>query len=192
MLTLSIIEVDAHTAHHLYYECLKGDLMRGRTVILVSHHIQLCAPGANYIVAMDNGRVRFQGDMDAFQTSGVMDGLIQSGHADDRDAEEEAIFVSAEDMTERTQTPITSDGDTEPNSETSSTAITRTSSENKVEQKKAPRKLVEEEKRAVGRISKEVWLTYIWACGGVWYWSAFLVIFILAAMSPVAENGWLK
>ena len=48
--------VDAHTAHHLYFECLKGDLMRGRTVILVSHHVQLCAPGASYIVALDNGR----------------------------------------------------------------------------------------------------------------------------------------
>ena len=43
--------VDAHTAHHLFEKCIKGDLMRGRTVVLVSHHVQLCAPDAKYIVS---------------------------------------------------------------------------------------------------------------------------------------------
>lgn len=52
--------------------------MRGRTVILVSHHVQLCAPGASYIVALDNGRVQFSGDRDAFKSSGVMAKLVQS------------------------------------------------------------------------------------------------------------------
>lgn len=47
--------VDAHTAHHLFEKCIKGELMRGRTVILVSHHVQLCAPDAKYIV----GRIAF-------------------------------------------------------------------------------------------------------------------------------------
>ena len=47
--------VDAHTAHHLFERCIKGDLMRGRTVVLVSHHVQLCAPDAKYIV----GQIKF-------------------------------------------------------------------------------------------------------------------------------------
>lgn len=42
--------VDAHTAHHLFEKCIKGNLMQGRTVVLVSHHVQLCAPDAKYIV----------------------------------------------------------------------------------------------------------------------------------------------
>ena len=41
--------VDAHTAHHLYHSCLKGPLMKDRTVVLVSHHVALTAPGAAYI-----------------------------------------------------------------------------------------------------------------------------------------------
>ena len=77
--------VDAHTAHHLYTECLKGDLMHNRTVILVSHHVQLCAPGARYIVVLDNGRIQFQGDKDKFNASGVIRSLIQSGVADVED-----------------------------------------------------------------------------------------------------------
>lgn len=51
--------VDAHTAPLLPpppNECPKGELMKGRTTVLVSHHVQLCAPGAKYIVALENGR----------------------------------------------------------------------------------------------------------------------------------------
>ncbi|KAE9409119.1 P-loop containing nucleoside triphosphate hydrolase protein [Gymnopus androsaceus JB14] len=36
--------VDMHTAQHLVNNCLAGDLVRGRTVILVTHHIALCLP----------------------------------------------------------------------------------------------------------------------------------------------------
>jgi hypothetical protein len=193
-ISLSIHEVDAHTAHHLYHECLTGDLMRGRSVILVSHHVQLCAPGASYIVALDNGRVQFQGDSDTFQTSGVMDGLVQSGRADDKDDKDETPAVVVENVipdTLRPDSASNSDGGT-PNSETSSTAVTTVASENTLDPKKAPRKLVEEETRAVGRISREIWKTYILACGAHWYWNMFLVILILAAISPVAENWWLK
>ena len=43
--------VDAHTAHHLYQNALRGPLVKGRTVILVSHHVQLVTPGAGYIVS---------------------------------------------------------------------------------------------------------------------------------------------
>ena len=61
-LNLILLAVDAHTAHHLYYECLKGDLMRGRTVILVSHHVQLTAPGAAYVVSLENGLLQYAGE----------------------------------------------------------------------------------------------------------------------------------
>jgi ABC-type multidrug transport system ATPase subunit len=168
--------------------------MRGRTVILVSHHVQLCAPGASYIVALDNGRVQYQGDSDTFQTSGVMDGLVQSGRADDKDNNEEPTVVTVENMISETLRPRSasnSDGDT-PNSETSSTAVTTVASESKPDSKKPPRKLVEEETRAVGRISQNIWKTYILACGAQGYWITFLVILALAAISPVAENWWLK
>lgn len=37
--------VDAHTAHHIYTNCLLGPLLKGRTVLLVSHHAQLVLPG---------------------------------------------------------------------------------------------------------------------------------------------------
>ena len=172
--------------------------MRGRTIILVSHHVQLCAPGASYIVALDNGRVQFQGSRDAFQTSDVLSALSQSNATDPADIKDEAgpakvDVPSVEEAAEGKHLglePTT----VEPSSETSSTvAPTTTSSPNDTKtEKKAPRRLVEEEKRAVGRISKDIWMTYINACGGWLYWITFALSLGLAAASPVLENGWLK
>jgi hypothetical protein len=64
--------------------------------------------------------------------------------------------------------------------------------ETPVEKKKGPRKLVEEETRAVGRVGRPVWETYFKACGGASYWIVFAISFLLAAVSPIAENGWLR
>ncbi|KAK7463002.1 hypothetical protein VKT23_007584 [Stygiomarasmius scandens] len=172
--------VDAHTAHHLYHECLKGELMKDRTIILVSHHVQLCAPGASYIVALDNGRVTFEGGRDAFQSSGVMRSLVQSTVADAGDEKEEAAIED--------QAPSESkhSDSSDPSSET--TTITPVP----VKEKKPARKLIEEEARAIGRVSGDVWTTYIKACGAYGYWLIFAFTFTIAAVTPVAENGWLK
>ncbi|KAJ7785356.1 multidrug resistance-associated ABC transporter [Mycena maculata] len=169
--------VDAHTAHHLYHSCLRGELMTGRTVILVSHHVQLCAPGAAYIVALDNGRVQFEGNRDDFQSSGVMTGLVQSTTANEEEQTEVAI-----EGTDKLQAEGSDDAQ--------STAVSSPVA-SKVE-KNAPRKLIEEEKRAVGRVAKDVWATYIKACGGAGYWSLFILVFVVAALGPVLENGWVS
>ncbi|KZP24950.1 multidrug resistance-associated ABC transporter [Athelia psychrophila] len=180
--------VDAHTASHLYTACLKGELMRGRTIVLVSHHVQLCAPGASYVVALDNGRVQFAGTGAEFRASGVMDGLVQSGRADG-DAEGDGDD-DVEDAAEKELgggSGSKSVGESE-----ASDAVDAKAEQQAQKPKKAPRKLVEEEARAVGHISRDIWRTYILACGGTWFWAMFAVILVVAAMSPVAENWWLK
>jgi len=151
--------------------------MKGRTVILVSHHVQLCAPGADFIVALDNGRVIFQGDRETFQSSDVINGLVQSsGDADpvDKEETEQSVLESVFEKTARSMS-------------SSQTLVP----ESKREQK-APRKLVEEEKRAVGRISRDVWETYFKACGNIWYWAVFGALLFIGAFSPVFEYGWLR
>lgn len=69
----------------------------------------------------------------------------------------------------------------------SSTAIISVTS-SITQAKKTPRKVVEDEKRAVGRIKKDVWEAYITAFGKPPFWLGFVVVLILAAISPVAEN----
>lgn len=49
--------VDAHTAQYIVDECFRGELVRGRTVILVSHHVDLCLPAVDFVLALDNGQI---------------------------------------------------------------------------------------------------------------------------------------
>jgi ABC-type multidrug transport system fused ATPase/permease subunit len=49
--------VDAHTAQFIVEECLTGSILRGRTVVLVTHHVGLCLPGADYLVLLKAGVV---------------------------------------------------------------------------------------------------------------------------------------
>ncbi|KDE04353.1 hypothetical protein MVLG_05232 [Microbotryum lychnidis-dioicae p1A1 Lamole] len=49
--------VDSHTAQHLVNKCFKGPLMRHRTIVLVTHAVDLCLPVASYVVSMDAGSV---------------------------------------------------------------------------------------------------------------------------------------
>ena len=174
--------MDAHTALHLYNECLKGELMRGRTVILVSHHVALCAPSADYVVALDNGRVQFQGTRDAFLQSPVMSGLVQSSSADPKDDEPDIEALAVAD-----------DGKERPDSSLhTSTQYASQLSEMPPMKKHPARVLVEDEKRAVGPIQRAVWETYVRACGDLRYWVVFGAVFLIATLVPVAENKWLE
>lgn len=185
--------------------------MQGRTVILVSHHVQLCMSGATYVVALDNGRVVFQGDSETFQASDVIDTLVHSredGEDKDRepkkarratiDASTSAVPILATEEPEHSNsgeaTGATTPTETDPNSEVSSTAFTSedTAKADKLQERKSPRKLVEEEKRAVGHIRREIWETYIKALGGWKFWTVFAFALILGALSPVLESWWLK
>jgi ABC-type multidrug transport system ATPase subunit len=156
--------------------------MQGRTVILVSHHVQLCAPGASYIAALDNGRVLFEGSKEEFYGSGTIKTFVQStdssGEMDDKQ-ENVALEKKGTALAEEAV----------PQSETSSTLAPSLAS---VKEDKPPRKLVEEEKREVGRIGRAVWETYIRACGNVWYWLPFLFVTIITSASPVIENAWVR
>lgn len=195
--------VDAHTADHLYQHCLKGELMQGRTVILVSHHVQLCAPGASYIVALDNGRVSFAGDAEGFKASGVQATLVQSEHTDDntvQDSKEEKAIeeeqLSKPASVTSSAAAVAEEVEAEADSlvsETSSTiAVSSAAASTLGADKKKPRKLIEEEKRAVGRIGRDIWEWYFAAVGGWAYWVPFVLSVTLGALCPVAENGWLR
>lgn len=49
--------VDAHTAQFIVQECFQGDLVKGRTVVLVSHHVAICLPAADFVISLKEGRV---------------------------------------------------------------------------------------------------------------------------------------
>ncbi|TFK92734.1 P-loop containing nucleoside triphosphate hydrolase protein [Polyporus arcularius HHB13444] len=57
--------LDVHTGRWIVDRCFKGDLIHGRTVILVSHNVALTRPVAEFVVALGtDGRIVSQGSFD--------------------------------------------------------------------------------------------------------------------------------
>ena len=160
--------------------------MQGRTVILVSHHVQLCAPGASYITALDNGRVLFEGSKEDFYSSGIIKTLVQSTDSSGENAHEEEKAAMEKDEEE---TILAEEREVVTHSETSSTLAP--SPPVRIKTNKPPRKLVEDEKREVGHIGRAVWETYIQACGNEWYWLFFISVFVTASTSSILANSWI-
>ncbi|KIY48115.1 hypothetical protein FISHEDRAFT_73936 [Fistulina hepatica ATCC 64428] len=118
--------------------------MKGCTVLLVSHHVQLCTLGATYIVALDNGCLLYSGAYDGFQSLGAMGGLVQSIETAREDEKKEKVIKEADIPLKMDSVSSSSD---------SSATVAATSA--KV--RKPPHKLVEDEKHAVGHIGHDIW-----------------------------------
>lgn len=64
--------LDAHTGRHVYEHGLAGDLARGRTRVLATHHVGLCLPRSDYCVLLDGGCVRWAGVVDEVARADVL------------------------------------------------------------------------------------------------------------------------
>src|SRR5436305_6687333 len=53
--------VDSGTAQWIYQYGIAGELMNGRTRILVTHNISLTLPSAKLVVVLDDGKIKSQG-----------------------------------------------------------------------------------------------------------------------------------
>lgn len=53
--------LDAHVANQIF-GALTGELCKGRTRILVTHHVSLCLPAARYLVTLEHGTVSYAGE----------------------------------------------------------------------------------------------------------------------------------
>lgn len=115
----------AHTAKHLYEKCITGPLMRGRTRILVTHHVKLCLPGAAYLVHIAGGRANHVGSPAELRSRGVLADIL-SERKEAEEALQDEVEENAADGPETTTT-LTAD--------------------NNIQVRKAPKVLVEEESK---------------------------------------------
>lgn len=157
--------VDAHTAKHLYEHCLTGELMRDRTVILVTHHVGLCIKGSSYVVALKDGEVAAAGDPISVLKSGVLGEEL--ARASEETANEEEMAA--------TEGPIP--------------VVPKTV---KAPKQSGAGKLTEEESRAEGSVTWSVYDTYIRSSGGYLYWVLILLIFCAAQGTVIGQDYWIK
>ena len=145
-----------HTALHIVKNCLSGELAQDRTIILVTHHIGVCLPITACLVELSRGQVLHHGTVDELRQRGILDEVIEM---------EEEAFV--EEVVK--QKPDINEADDVANG----TVVIPE------EPSKTSGKLVEEERRAEGRVTLKTYLTYVKAAGyGAWFAVIFLMLFI--------------
>ncbi|KAJ7460660.1 hypothetical protein FB451DRAFT_1353280 [Mycena latifolia] len=70
--------LDVHTSQWIVEKCFGGDLVAGRTVILVTHNVALARPIASFVVSIgSDGRVQSQGSISELATHGPLAAQIQ-------------------------------------------------------------------------------------------------------------------
>ncbi|KAJ2443220.1 hypothetical protein GGI03_008053, partial [Coemansia sp. RSA 2337] len=170
--------VDAHTAKHILMECLlsKTPLMLGRTRVLVTHHVSMCLPFAQYIVMLREGRVSLKGNPAELQDQGMFTNVLAELESSDdkeydvdakgkgKDAEQTKL--SADILDE--EDPSKSVNDRTPEDEYNLRRLKNIAEQRGLDSNgdlsALQGTLVEDEERESGYVKSEVWLTYLNAC----------------------------
>ncbi|OZJ06966.1 hypothetical protein BZG36_00075 [Bifiguratus adelaidae] len=157
--------VDAHTAKHLFEECLMGDLMINRTRILVTHHVGLCLKKASHIVVMKDGDVVGNGvPLDVLKT-GVLGDELRGKEEEIADANEESAVEG--------NIPV----------------VPKLVGKKSVE---GEGKLVQDEVRQEGGVSWDVYKTYFNASGGFLVWMGIFILFSATEVLVIGQDWWIK
>ncbi|OBR08341.1 ATP-dependent bile acid permease [Colletotrichum higginsianum IMI 349063] len=159
--------VDSHVGAWIFEKCLTGDLCRGRTRVLVTHHLGLVLPEAEFLVELGDGGVVYSGSAGTRAPSGSRDqgpsDVVIAGSVDsDPGAKSTADVVNPE----RSQLPepLTS----------------------------PPRKFMQEESRQKGTVKASVYLTYVRCSGGLYLWAACLGVYLTYQVGIIGRAWWLR
>ncbi|KAI0752843.1 multidrug resistance-associated ABC transporter [Daedaleopsis nitida] len=165
--------VDSHTARFLFEKLFCGPLLAHRTVVLVTHHVELVLPGAHYFVRLLDGRVDRDGEIATLRSRGEFNDILRF---EEVEVHKEEQAVEAEKKEENPNTEIDVEaGDDKP----------------AVKEKKKPRKLVEQEHRETGSVKWNIYNTYLKA-SSYWTWGIIFSLIILTQILGVGEKIWIK
>ena len=154
-----------HTAQHLVHKCLTGDLARGRTIILVTHHVSTCLPAASYLVEISEGTILHEGTIPDLEERGLLVKVLEA---------EEEPFYDPQPVDQKTfnEADILPDGT------------------GQLQKQFGNGKLIEVEARAEGRVSVRSYVTYIRAAGlSAWFFTIVLLLVIQAITIGTQVSG---
>ncbi|CCK70379.1 bile acid-transporting ATPase YBT1 KNAG_0E01120 [Huiozyma naganishii CBS 8797] len=171
--------VDSHTASWIYDNCITGPLMVGRTCILVSHNIALTLRNAELVVILEDGRVKDQGDPLNLFDKGLLgeDELVKS-----------SILSRNASMATIGNAKNATNGKSASNGPNKKTEREERSDADRTEEGK----LIDEEKKAGGVVSPEVYKWYIRIFGGLKVITFMASLFVLAQIADIAQSYWVR
>ncbi|KAH7929355.1 P-loop containing nucleoside triphosphate hydrolase protein [Leucogyrophana mollusca] len=161
--------LDVHTSKWIVDKCLAGDLVKGRTVILVTHNVAMTSVIAHFVVSLgSNGRIVSQGSIsDAI----AKDGKLAAEMAKEQEAIEEAIEETID------QEPDTIDAEQEVEAETA-----------------VDGKLVVAEEILEGHISWPAFKLYLASLGGQYpllFWVVFVGLMVITDLVDSVQTWFL-
>ncbi|KAL7413558.1 P-loop containing nucleoside triphosphate hydrolase protein [Mrakia frigida] len=153
--------LDVQTSRFIIDNCLQGDILKGRTVILITHHIAMAGPAADFLVTLQDGRVKAQGSVnEVLKTDPALfvEEKVDEGKAEIA-AEIDALEGPVDAVVEK---PVAKDG-----------------------------KLVLAEEKAEGRVSRQAINLLISSLGGWIFWLVVLTSIVLDQFLVLAQTWWL-
>ncbi|KZW03562.1 hypothetical protein EXIGLDRAFT_721773 [Exidia glandulosa HHB12029] len=155
--------VDTHTASVLIKRCFLGPLMKGRTLILITHHVDSVIQHCSYVARMNNGIIEAQGTPQELLAQGELtpEQVGQGSGVKDEDFEPEAEEAESAEGAGKT------------------------------DEDKAAKKLVDKETKASGAVKRKIYLTYLKAAG-YWIVAVLFLTILLQRGSDLAQKLWVK
>ncbi|KAH8129144.1 hypothetical protein FP744_10005119 [Trichoderma asperellum] len=164
--------LDAHVGKDVFANALLGDLAKGRTRILVTHHTSLCLPRADYAVHLSaTGIVEHAGSVEELRRTKVLNQIIEADDAAEPEEGQGDIDSAI----------VKTNGQAANPSETPAPKA-----------KKAPKKLVEDEKRETGRVKTAVYVGYLKSFSGYTLGAFLVLLYALAQGFTLGRTYWIK
>ncbi|KAF9025817.1 multidrug resistance-associated ABC transporter [Hymenopellis radicata] len=159
--------VDSHTSRFLFERLLMGPLLKDRTVVLVTHHVELVLPGAQYLVRMLDGRIDTQGYVKDLKVQGTLDEI----------ARDESTEAHAEGTMNAPEEVVADEVDSEDRASDGT--------------ERKPRKLVKDEHREKGSVKWNIYRKYLQA-SSYFIWSILLILVFFNQGLSIVEKLWIK
>ncbi|KAL2830906.1 hypothetical protein BDW59DRAFT_140932 [Aspergillus cavernicola] len=170
--------VDSHTAKHIFREALSGPLMMDRTCILVTHNLALTAPYADFIVALENGKITFKGQPEDPGASKALGEDFTKSRPGSR----------ASSPPRSPRPSVSADANAE-DSHNGNGAANGSSKPIKKPERSKSRLL---ETKATGSIQWPIIKMYLQSMGPWYYWIAAALVFTLQQLGSVSTNIWIR
>lgn len=162
--------LDTLTSRFILDNLFKGDLVKDRTIVLVTHHTHLAGPIADYMVTLDaDGSVARAGPMDA------------------------SLISAAPSEADLTNLSKTTELDEDKTASTPGPELNGTSTEQNGTSKdcKKPSKLIKDEEKSEGRISRRALKSFFSNFGGPFFWIIYFGLLFAGQGMTAFQTWWL-
>ncbi|KAF4472248.1 ATP-dependent bile acid permease [Fusarium albosuccineum] len=154
--------VDARVGAWIFEKCLAGDICKGRTRIIATHHVSLVLPEASFVVELGYGTVTYSGPPrdQVDQCSSP-----SAGEVTDSQTDEFELLMNAPPVKQVVPLEVSSE---------------------------APAKFMQEEIRQKGTVKGGVYLTYIGSSGGLPWWAICIGVYVAYQAGIIGRAWWLR